>query len=88
MDPEAITLITKQALWLALLLSAPMVLAAALVGLLFGFIQAVTQLQDQTTSFALKILVVFGVIALLAPWLSIEIYSFGIAMFERILELR
>src|SRR3546814_3972738 len=46
--------LTKQALWLTLVLSGPPVGAAALVGLLVAFLQAATQLQEQTFAYALK----------------------------------
>jgi type III secretion protein S len=43
-----------QALWLVLLLSAPPVMVAALVGLLVALVQAATQIQEQTLQYALK----------------------------------
>lgn len=54
----------KQALWLTLLLSAPPILAASIVGLLVAIVQAATQIQEQTVTYAAKYLVV--VIAVLA----------------------
>lgn len=50
--------LTQEALWLMLILSAPPIIAATLSGLLISFIQAVTQLQEQTLPFAVKLLVV------------------------------
>jgi type III secretion protein S len=50
--------LTQQALWLVLMLSAPAVLAAAAVGLLIAFIQAATQLQEQTFQYAIKFFVI------------------------------
>lgn len=52
---EALEL-TRQALWLVLLLSGPPIAAAALVGLVVAFLQAATQLQEQTFAYALKFL--------------------------------
>lgn len=46
--------LTKQALWLVLLLSGPPVVATAAVGLVIAFLQAATQLQEQTFAYALK----------------------------------
>lgn len=46
--------LTKQALWLVLLLSGPPVAATAAVGLVIAFLQAATQLQEQTFAYALK----------------------------------
>ena len=53
MNSEVIQL-TQQALWLVLLLSAPPILVAAVVGLLIAFIQAATQLQEQTVQYVAK----------------------------------
>lgn len=56
--------LTKQALWLTLLLSGPPIVATAMVGLVVAFLQAATQLQEQTFAYALKFLVL--VLALFA----------------------
>jgi type III secretion protein S len=57
MQTEALQL-TYQALWLVLVLSAPPVLVAALVGLLIAFVQAATQIQEQTFQYAAKFFVI------------------------------
>ena len=46
--------LTRYALWLVLILSGPPIAAAALVGLVVAFLQAATQLQEQTFAYALK----------------------------------
>lgn len=81
MSPDTIAKLGQEALLLAILMSAPLVGAAALVGILFGVLQALTQLQDQTASFAVKLLVVFGLLLVLMPWLGVLISSYG----ERVL---
>jgi type III secretion protein S len=50
---EAIQFV-HQALWLVLVLSAPPVLVAAVVGLLIAIVQAATQIQEQTFQYAAK----------------------------------
>ena len=57
LESEAIQLVT-QALWLVLILSAPPIAVASLVGLLVALVQAVTQVQEQTFQFALKLVAV------------------------------
>lgn len=61
---ETVLELTKQALWLTLLLSGPPIAAAALVGLIVAFLQAATQLQEQTFAYALKFIAI--VLALFA----------------------
>jgi type III secretion protein S len=56
--------LTKEALWLVLLLSGPPIAAAAVVGLAVAFLQAATQLQEQTFAYAVKFVVI--VLALFA----------------------
>ena len=57
-----------QGLLLVLLVSLPVTVVSAVVGLLVSLFQAVTSLQDQTVSQGLKLLVVTLVIFLGAPW--------------------
>ncbi|MCG7899743.1 MAG: type III secretion system export apparatus subunit SctS [Candidatus Thiodiazotropha weberae] len=52
-DQEIITL-TQQALWFVIVLAGPPVIVAALVGIFIAFIQAATQLQEQTFQYAAK----------------------------------
>ncbi len=49
---------TQEALWLMLVLSAPTIIVASVCGLFVAIVQAVTQLQEQTVSFAIKLLAV------------------------------
>lgn len=53
MNSEVLEL-TRQALVLVLMLSGPPIAAAAIVGLVVAFLQAATQLQEQTFAYALK----------------------------------
>lgn len=46
--------ITIEAMWLVLLLSAPPIIAASVVGLIVAIVQAATQLQEQTLQYTLK----------------------------------
>ena len=52
--------IGRDALWQALLMSAPLLGVALLVGLLVSLIQAVTSIQEQTLSFVPKLFAVGG----------------------------
>ncbi|MFY1927725.1 type III secretion system export apparatus subunit SctS, partial [Achromobacter dolens] len=58
-----------QALYLVLWLSLPPIAVAAIVGALFSLFQALTQIQEQTLSFAIKLIAVFATILLTARWL-------------------
>jgi type III secretion protein S len=69
MQTEALQL-TYQALWLVLVLSAPPVIVAALVGLAIAFIQAATQIQEQTFQYAAKFFAIVVTIFLTASLLG------------------
>jgi type III secretion HrpO family protein len=76
MQTEALQL-TYQALWLVLVLSAPPVLLAALVGLLIAFVQAATQIQEQTFQYAAKFFIIVLTIFLTASLLGGTLMTFA-----------
>ena len=59
----------RQALELTLLISAPMLLAALVTGLLVSIFQAATQINEMTLSFIPKLIVIFLVMVLAGPWM-------------------
>lgn len=75
-DSEVIQL-TQQALWLILVLAGPPVVAAALVGLLIAFVQAATQLQEQTFQYAAKFFAIVLTIFITSSLLGGSIYNFA-----------
>lgn len=77
---QAVDLV-RQALWLILLLSGPLLLAGLIVGLLISLFQAVTQIQEQTLSFVPKILAMALAAIYLAPWMGRLLMEFGRRMF-------
>jgi type III secretion protein S len=56
------------------------VLTAMLVGLVVGMLQAVTQIQDQSISFAVKQIAITVVLTLTARWFGGELYQFADAL--------
>ena len=76
--------IGQQALFTALLLAAPPLFAALLVGTLVSVVQTVTQLQEVTLSFIPKMAAVVAVLALLSGWMLQIAVGFGETMFSSI----
>ncbi len=66
----------QNALYTALLISAPLLGISLIIGLVVGIFQATTQLQDQTLSFVPKIIAVLVTVVLLAPWMMRVMDSF------------
>lgn len=73
---------TVQALWLVLLLSAPPIIAASVVGLLVAVIQAATQLQEQTLQYTLKFFAIVLTIFLTASLVAGALLRFGEDIFS------
>ena len=69
MNPETVMTIGRQALEVAMLLAAPLLLAALVTGLLVSVFQAATQINEMTLSFIPKLLVMFLVMFLFGPWM-------------------
>ncbi|AUH00603.1 type III secretion system export apparatus subunit SctS [Pectobacteriaceae bacterium C52] len=74
----------KQAMVLVVMLSAPPLLAAVMVGVLVSLIQAVMQLQDQTLPFAVKLVSVGLVLAMTGRWIGSELIQLAVTAFSMI----
>lgn len=72
-----------RALYLVMMLSLPPIVVASVVGIVLSLIQAVTQLQEQTLSFGVKLLAVGLTLFLMGEWLGGEILRYGSDIFNR-----
>lgn len=71
-----------QALMLVLWLSLPPIVVASIVGILFSLIQALTQIQEQTLSFGVKLIAVGLTLFLTARWVGGEIFNYTQYLFD------
>ncbi|MFA7238749.1 MAG: flagellar biosynthesis protein FliQ [Sulfuricellaceae bacterium] len=69
MTPESVMTIGQQALEVTILVSAPLLLTALVVGLLVSIFQAATQINEMTLSFIPKLLATFLVLVVAGPWM-------------------
>ena len=76
MSPDLVIDISQQALKVTILLSAPMLMAALVVGLLVGVFQAVTQINENTLSFIPKLFAMVGILFAIGPWMLNTIVTF------------
>lgn len=67
---------TKLALYTVLIISLPIMGASFIVGLLVGIFQALTQIQDQTFSFVVKLIAICIVLAVTTVWVCHVIRNF------------
>ena len=84
MNVDAAVEITRQAVVIALIVGAPVMLVAMLVGLVISLFQAVTQLQDQTLSFVPKILAMVATVLVLLPWLIGQLVDYPSSLWQNI----
>lgn len=70
--PDTITFF-QQGLWLSVIMSGPPLIVATVVGLIVSIVQAVTQIQDQTFPFAVKVVAIAMTLAFLGRWFGSEI---------------
>lgn len=69
MSPEQVITHGRDALWLAMLIAAPLLLTALAVGVLVGLFQAATQINEMTLSFIPKVLAMAAVLLVTGPWM-------------------
>lgn len=83
MDTAELAELAYQALRLALWISAPVLLASVLAGLVTGVLQAATQVQDAALSFVPRLLAVAVALFLAAPWISESLVTFTTTLWRQ-----
>ena len=83
MTPEFAIELLKAMIYQALALSAPILIAAMIVGLAVSLFQAVTTINEQTLTFVPKALAVIGVLLLLLPWIMRSLIEFTTAVIQK-----
>ncbi|MBU0690249.1 flagellar biosynthesis protein FliQ [bacterium] len=76
MTQELATYLTSHALMTALMVSAPMLIAGMVVGVLISMFQAVTQINEMTLSFVPKIVVTALALLLFVQWMASKLIDF------------
>ena len=66
----------RQALMIAFLISAPVLLTGLVVGIIISILQAATQVQEQTLSFVPKILAMTAALFIFMPWMLRTLVEF------------
>jgi flagellar biosynthetic protein FliQ len=84
MTPETVMTIAQRALEVTLMLAAPMLLVALLIGLLIGVFQAATQINEMTLSFIPKLLGMATALVIAGPWMLKELVNYTRTLIESI----
>lgn len=69
MNAQEVITIGQQALYIMVLVSAPLLITALAVGLVVSVLQAATQINEMTLSFLPKLLAMFLVLIAAGPWM-------------------
>ncbi len=67
-----------------LILAAPVLFVALIVGLVVAIFQATTSIQEQTLTFVPKIMAILGMLALLGGWMFASLRDYTINLFNLI----
>ena len=87
MENEFVIEIISQAIKITLMMAAPMLIGALLVGILVSIFQAVTQINEQTLSFIPKILVIVAAMVIFSPRMMDTIVTYTRELFISIPEI-
>ena len=69
MTPESVMTMGRTAMEVTLMISAPLLLVALIIGLIISIFQAATQINEATLSFIPKLIAVFIALVLAGPWM-------------------
>jgi len=87
MEIEDMVLIGREFFAMALLLTAPVVVVSLVVGLLISIGQTVTSIQEQTLSFAPRIICVVFVLIFMANWYLVTLQNYTLGLLTHMVEL-
>ncbi len=82
MTPDSVMTIGQQALEVTIMLSAPLLLAALVTGLIVSIFQAATQINEMTLSFIPKLVAMLVVLVVAGPWMLTVILDYVRRLFE------
>lgn len=69
MTSEATITLLNNALWVTVIVAAPILLAVLAIGVFIGMLQAATQINEMTLSFIPKLITLFLVLLIAGPWI-------------------
>ena len=82
MDTGQVTELMREAMYVALMLAAPILLISVLIGLVISIIQAATQIHEQTLTFVPKLVGISLILIMLGPWMITQLSDFADKIFQ------
>lgn len=87
MDSVEVINVVREGVWVLILISAPLMITALVVGLAVSLVQALTQIQEMTLTFVPKILAMLIVMILVLPFMMQSLQDYTEELFVRISEI-
>jgi flagellar biosynthetic protein FliQ len=84
MDTSTVVDLGRQALWMTVLISAPLLIVALAVGLVIGILQAATSINEATLSFIPKVAAIALTLVLFGGWQLTTLVDYTRGVFQRI----
>lgn len=84
MNPQTVITLGQQAIYVMLMMAAPLLLTALAVGLVVSILQAATQINEMTLTFIPKLLAIVTALVLAGPWMIGFYVDFVRRLFESI----
>jgi flagellar biosynthetic protein FliQ len=88
MNEQEIIDLLREAIWLSIKISAPIMLVGLIVGVTIALLQALTQVQEMTLVFVPKILAIFVAIFLMLPAFTTILIEFMNMIADRIVSIQ
>lgn len=87
MTEEIVLSLGRDAIWTTVMIAAPLLLSALVVGLVVSIFQAITQINEATLTFIPKMLVIVVVMVVMAPWMTQMLTSYTTELFTQLPDL-
>ena len=87
MDSVEVINVVRDGIWVLIIVSAPLMITALVVGLAVSLVQALTQIQEMTLTFVPKILSMLIVMILVLPFMLQSLQDYTEELFVRIAEI-
>lgn len=82
MTQESVIVMAEKMLWVAFIISMPLLITALVVGVLISIFQTVTGVQEMTLTFVPKITAVIGILVIFMPWILSVLIAYTEQIFE------
>ena len=88
MESAEVLEVIRDAIYVLILISAPMMIVALVVGLIIALVQALTQIQEATLTFVPKVLAMLLVLVLTLPFMIEQLTGLNNRLFEKIVNIQ